>query len=230
MKTFRQILTLRHLITFPFNLDALKGLVTVVFVASDFSVSLKKLAETIDDLSAYIKKKPDASATLTHDLDPINCIFDDLISGANAFTESTFSDTDKDHNLNFFKIENILDGLKQVTRAQYDLSAAIKKKLSGPPPDGSSTDLEEFVGKMEAASVALDGFSRAADNVAGVSSLFFGVAAIVLFIVKNLKILSESLYKLAEILSIYDLVSALKDLAKAYAGISAAFLRLAKLT
>lgn len=216
--------------TFPFKLDALKGLVTVVFVASDFSISLKKLAETIDDLSASIKKDPDTSAILTHDLGPINCILDDLVSGANAFTESTFSDTDENHNLNLFKIENILEGLKQVTHAQYDLRAAIKKKLSGPPPDGPSTGLEEFVRKIKAASVALGGFSRAADNVSGVSSLIFGVAAFVLGIVKNLKTLSESLYKLAETISISDLISALKDLAKTYAGISAAFLRLAKLT
>lgn len=202
---------------------------TVVFVASDFSASLKELAETIDDLSASIKKEPDTSAILSHDLDPINCILDDLVSGANAFTESTFSATDKDHNLNVFKIENILEGLKQVTHAQYDLSAAIKKRLSGPPPDGPSTGLEEFVRKIEAASVALDGLSKAADNVTGVSSLIFGVAAIVLGIVGNLKILSESLFNLAETISISDLVSALRDLAKTYAGISAAFLRLAKL-
>lgn len=209
------------------------GLVTVAFIAFDYGRSALKLSESIDDLTASIGKLSDAS-TLSQFLGVINDGLDVLTPAAFCFNNATDQATDEEHNLNLFKVYSITDCLSNINKAQYDMSAAIDASLKGIPAE-SSTDLDELAGKIEKAAVAVQGQADVADNVHGITGLFFGVAAFALSVDSGLEKLSNSLDNLANAIgALHDpafdrLVEALKHLAESEGNVQEAFIRLGSL-
>lgn len=219
---------------FQIKSDGAEGLATVAAIALNYGLSCLKLSKSIDNLTAFIRKSTDESTTINQYIVSISGV-DDLIPAAICFAKAVRQATDMEHNLDFFKVKSITDCLSKTTDAQYDISASIQVRLEGAPA-GPSIDLRELTSKIDRASEAMQGFADVADNVQGVTAVFFGVAANAVLVDYGLLKLSERLHLLASAISdssdstFNELVRALHGLAETEKKINVAFQHLAYLT
>lgn len=222
-----------HLIV-SIDLVAVKGVLIVVPTAFTFSLSIGNLSDSVNDLTTFISTSPDAGTALTQNLDSINDALDVLISAAPGFSQAIHANTDESGNLDIFNLENVINTLNAVSKAEYGVSSAIQAKING-VQSGSTTDLSDLARKIEETSAVKEGFALVADDVHGVSAIIFGTAADVISLNINIANLSQALYGLSDAISglsdpsIPKLVSALNALAKTEAKVSESFDRLNEL-
>lgn len=186
------------------------------------------LSKSVTKLAIHVRNSNDKSMAINQNIGSMGIGLNNLTVYANCFTEAVFNVTDEDHNLNMFKIKLITDCLKNVTRAQLDISADIEARLDG---RAAVTSTDGLPAKIDQASQAMEGFARAADNVRGITALFFGIAQYALFVNYGLGELCKSLNLLANAISVVsDLAIAVLGLATAEGNVQVSFGNLANLS
>lgn len=152
----------------------------------------------MEDLTAFIRKSTEKSATITEYIGSISDGLDDLIPAMQHLSAALRAAIDQDNNANLFKIKTLTDCLNKVTKANNDMSAAIQAKLSCIPSSYvSSAHLDALSCKIDVTSQAMQEFAEAVESIHGATGLLFGIIArVVLAHYGHIK-LSKSLQMLA---------------------------------